>query len=258
MNHVSAEDAQRKGIISKMSKQVGLSGLDVDGFRPNPETYLSVASAAQEKIVYALEQARAAGIRPEDDLSIGLNAEEALIALGSARQWDELAEPHEPMLYEMGFIYLVALFDALIADSLQVFMGARPEVLKSGRQVSYEEVIGGIERGDLVSRLVTRELTELTYKPLRAQIAFLEDKLGVEMSASGVATDDLVEIRARRNLFVHNNGVVNEIYREAAPSTKSTIGRRLSIDDGYFTETSDKLGRASQHLVQRLIEKLPA
>lgn len=48
--------------------------------------------------------------------------------------------------------------------------------------------------------------------------------------------DDLVEYHARRNLYVHNGGVVNSRYLEAVRDIQTAVGDRLEITSEYWTE----------------------
>ena len=111
------------------------------------------------------------------------------------------------MLREMAFIYAFALFDAFLADAHYVFLLARPEALKSGRQMTHEQIIERIVEDDLIESLARREVDDLAYKSVAGQFSYYKEKIGLRLSKSGVDVKELVEMRARRNLFVHNGGV---------------------------------------------------
>lgn len=160
------------------------------------------------------------------------------------------------MLYEMAFMYLVSIFDAFLQDLFTTALIARPETLRSRKQITYEKVLELQRRGNLIAYLAEREMMEVGYRPINEQLEFYAQKFGVQLTDSGVRLGDLNEMFARRNLLAHNNGYVNTIYRERAPRSRLMIGKRLSVSDNYWKRSRQLLDTVATYAAKRLTEKL--
>jgi hypothetical protein len=84
---------------------------------------------------------------------------------------------------------------------------------------------------------VTRELNELNYKRVREWFAYLDDMVKIECPTAD-EIDRLAEIKATRDVFVHNRGVVSPIYLEKAGAKhRAKSGDRLDIPEHYHRES---------------------
>lgn len=73
-------------------------------------------------------------------------------------------------------------------------------------------------------------------------IKFSRDRLGLSCSYVETDLNTLVEIYQRRNLVVHNNGVVNSLYMSNVSQeyrNRVRIGQRLRVDEDYFSTACD-------------------
>lgn len=158
--------------------------------------------------------------------------------------------------HRMSFVYLVALFDAFLSDAFSAVAKARPGILKSSKkQISYERVLEFGSIGALIEFIVTRELNELSYKSIGDQAEYYKDRFGVSLGDSGIAIAALVELRATRNLLVHNNGIVNQIFIELVPETTLNIGDAVKIDASYLEIAMKNLAIVAEFATRRLIDK---
>ena len=195
---------------------------------------------------------------PESELvQVELSLEQLEVV---ADLWDRhvaLIEARYPtMLLEMALIYLMALFDAFVADSYTAVLVARPEKLKSKKQLSYEVALSFEDRESMIRHMASREINEIGYKSLRDQIAYYEDHFDVDLRHSDeFSVEQLVEISARRNLLVHNNGVVNGIYVTLVPGTTTRLGERINSDDSYWEDACAVIDSAAAETRRLLLEK---
>lgn len=192
------------------------------------------------------------GATPEPIMLSAKDTDTIIEALELARSY---AGTYPELTARMSFVYLVALFDAYLFDVFYEVILHRPEVLKSGKQLSYEKALDFPSREALVEFLAKRELHELSYKSLREQVKYYEDRFGVSFEESGPSTDLLIHFRATRNLLVHNNGVVNHIYLEQLPSSRAKLGASVKVTFDYFSMAVGALGRVSDYLAATLIHK---
>lgn len=170
----------------------------------------------------------------------------------------KIIERYPSMLLNMAFIYFVALFDALTSDGLRQVLAARPEMMKSGRQISVEDAITHQLTGGLIDYLAGREVTALSYMSFREQTEHYRRRFGIQIVPAEVELANLVELFARRNVLVHNNGVANHAYLALAPNTEGSLGDRLDVDMAYWRAGHDALRRTGIHLCKQFQTKLVA
>jgi hypothetical protein len=182
----------------------------------------------------------------EDEFDILISAMEHRIGL---------LQSYPGLLYRMAFIYLVALFDAFLADVFQLVLVARPQALRSKKQLTYEKILEFSSHEDLVRYLVQRELHELAYQSIRDQFSYYESRFNVSLAKSGVPIEVLTEIRAARNVLVHNNGIVNHIYLELVHEAKYNLNDQLVISLEYWKQAEESLKTVAAHVHGSLRDK---
>ena len=113
---------------------------------------------------------------------------------------------------EMALVYLVSRLEAFLKDYLQAVLLQDPRRLRSGTQLTYEDALRFPSMPALRRALAEREAEALGYKSIDEVEKTLNRKFGVCLS-DFQNWQAVREIVYRRNLLVHNRGVVNEIYR---------------------------------------------
>lgn len=189
---------------------------------------------------------------------IELSAEEKLSFVTAMRAYAESIERYPHMLLNMGFIYLVALFDAFITDIFTSFLLSRPEAMKpSGKQLGYERIIDLMSEGadSLLSFMAQSEIHSLSYASIADQAKYYKSRFKIDLSHSGVGIDVLTEIWARRNLLVHNNGVVNKLYLDAVRSSPFREGEVLNVGHGYWEESRRHLDGVATFVHKAVLDK---
>lgn len=161
-------------------------------------------------------------------------------------------EHYPAMLGEMALISLFAIFDALLSDLLTTIFRARPEILRSGKQLAAETILSATSLDDLVEELISREVEDWR-QSFRDQIAQLDRRFGLCLSDSESEIAVLSEAHARRHLFVHRGGVVDARYIEAVPDSALSKGMRLEADVEYWRTAS----KAMRTVGSRLAVELP-
>jgi hypothetical protein len=197
-------------------------------------------------------------VQPEPDETVKIELDdEEMSTLVEVMNWQvQLSDRYPNMLLEMGFIYLVALFDAYLLDVFCAVLTNRPETLKSSKkQLSYDRIIDLQASNALIPYLAQREMNEVGYKSIAEQAEYYESRFNIKIADSGVALDDLAEIRATRNLLVHNNGIVNSIYLDAVRNPKYSLGERVTTDLGYWNNCYKKQMQVAKFIRGTILNK---
>lgn len=89
------------------------------------------------------------------------------------------------------------------------------------------------DKETLIENIIKQRLSGLFYASPQKQLEYLKSALDIEPD------EDLwgkwMEIKARRDLIVHNNGIVNQIYLNKASSfSLCSLGDEALIDENYF------------------------
>jgi hypothetical protein len=199
-----------------------------------------------------------------------LNSPEALAADKIARQaiqdgysrndvlineLKKLRASYPDLLHEMSFIYRVALWDALLPDVLKAVLLSRPEMLRSKKTLTHEEILGHADMASLTETMANKELMKLGYQSVADQRKWIQDHLGIDLFQNQAECNEVVEINARRNLLTHANGIVNELYVQAVTSTPLILGKRVEISTPYWRRADELLFNVAERLLVSIGDK---
>jgi hypothetical protein len=143
------------------------------------------------------------------------------------------------------FLHFVSLFEEFFFEFLRFWLVAYPGSL-SKKQVEMSTVLKAPDKSAVVFHVVDKELNELKYERVSDWFAYLE-----RLTRLGCPTADeierLVEIKASRDILVHNRGIANTTYVAKAGSwARGGVGELLEISEQYHRaswETIDKVVR---------------
>ncbi len=148
------------------------------------------------------------------------------------------------MLMPMALVYLVAIWDAFITDTSRCILRIHPQLISecvTNIQLSKSDVWNLGTNQDIREYLIELEVRKLT-EERKKLIDTFRDYWGIDFQRSLVNLKDIVEIRARRDVWVHNSGIVNEQYeRLVGDETVFEKGQIAEITNEYFEESLVKL-----------------
>jgi hypothetical protein len=158
-----------------------------------------------------------------------------------------------------GFVLLMTAFDAAVFDLTRIaFRGKFFELVGIfGKQdkVALEEIAEAGDFETLRDQIVEEQLKKRYVKDLLG----LFQAIGIEVvdEKCGDRPAQLIELVQRRNLHVHNRGIVDERYLETDPKTGKAkwnlfdlkLGQLACIDRAYF----DNAVRLCANCVERLV-----
>jgi len=144
------------------------------------------------------------------------------------------------ILYEGSLISLVIYFETLITDILKEVYMKSGDGLIENHSLTFREIkeLGGIE--DAINYLTEKEIMGLMYKGFEEWCKYLKNKLNLDLDYLGKTQDDIIEIINRRNLYVHNRGIVNKTYLSRVSSKYNEcteLGEKLIIDEKYIEDS---------------------
>jgi hypothetical protein len=147
------------------------------------------------------------------------------------------------------FQHFVSLFEDFVFELLRYWLAAYPASL-SKKQVGMGAILKAPDKSAIVLTVVDKELNELKYERLADWFAYLE-----RLTNLGCPTVDeienLAEIKASRDILVHNNGFANTTY-------VSKAGTRARFMDGEKLDIPEQYHRASWETISKVIRDISA
>ncbi len=142
----------------------------------------------------------------------------------------------------LGYSYLESFLTDLMANVLR----NRPAMLPKNRKIDYSEILDSHDKGDLIDKLIKRELHDLLYKSMSGIITELRSRYNFTVTEE--EKHRLVEGSLIRNCIMHNS---------------SCADSRLASYDGYregeefelSTEDIHSFGLMLRKLVRRMYEE---
>ena len=155
-------------------------------------------------------------------------------------------------LVESVFVHVVSLFEDFLFGLMRLWLIAHPAGIpnKEEKTVQFSAIIEAEDRDAIILGVIDRELGTLKYKRPAAWFRYLNDRVRL----GGPSAEDigrLAEMKASRDVIVHNRGSVNAIYHD-----KSGEHARHAIGD--FIEIPAPYLRDRWSLVLKVVEEMTA
>ena len=147
-------------------------------------------------------------------------------------------------LQRSSLISLVSLVESFLSQLLHMFFQKHPSALNAKeKQFTFEELSNFSTLDDARSYLVSWKIENLLRGSYEDWIEYFKTQVKLELIVTTRHHDRLVEIFQRRNLFVHNDGVVNKIYiaKVAKSITKhDMLNNKLGVSKNYLFSAIDR------------------
>lgn len=152
------------------------------------------------------------------------------------------------ILYRSALMSLVVSLESMIADLFRQSFNKWPERVTKNKSLTFEEIssIGSFEEARIY--IIEKEIESIMYKSFTDWCSLLKKDLSLKMDYLDSYLDELIEVIIRRNIFVHNRGIVNQIYLNKVSEKYKQgieIGDKLTVDRRYINnaiKTVEKCG----------------
>ncbi len=134
----------------------------------------------------------------------------------------------------LGLSHLVTIYEGYLADIVQEILLSHLDILKSGKQLTAEEVLTLGGRKQVVNYLVEKEVDELPHSPFQKVVKYFDDKFNINLNTSVAPPEKITEILATRNIHVHNRGIVNRHFQDLVKGSTLRLGTYKCITKEYL------------------------
>ncbi len=125
----------------------------------------------------------------------------------------------------------VSVTEAFLADVVRLWIAAYPFHLKG--QVDVQLIVNAPDKAAIVQSLVDQYVGSLAYKSPRDWFRQLNTVVALGTPPEPTI-DAFAELKATRDVFVHNRGMANETYlRKAGVLARAIDGQPLDLPDPY-------------------------
>ncbi len=173
-------------------------------------------------------------------------------------------------LAEAVFQHYVSLFEDYTFGLIGIWLMAYPKGIvglddddgddrpkRSDRTVPLSFIVDSPDRDSILRAVVDRELDRLKYRRVAAWFDYLEKRAHLGTPSAG-QIERLTEMKASRDILVHNRGIVNSTYlSKAGTRARHAEGDRLEITGPYLRECWELIAEIVGETSESAIAKIP-
>lgn len=162
------------------------------------------------------------------------------------------------ILYRSALMSLVVYFEGMVSDVFKFLINKNPDSITNSKQLTFKEIkeLGSMESA--VEYLIEREIESITRGDYNDWCTQLKNKFKLNLKNIDEHKNTIIEIIKRRNLFVHNNGYVNNIYIKSVDESlikEIKKGDVLEVDINYIKEAIKILKKVGNDILIELLKK---
>ncbi len=149
-------------------------------------------------------------------------------------------------------IQLVTLVETMLGDVVRTVIARYPQKLGGKRSLPVQAVLEATSIEEVHLRATDALLNELSYKSPTDFAEAIQPLISVNLMECP-AFHKYVEVKATRDIFVHNGGVANDVYiRKAGSHARAKTGVSLPADITYFLESYENCLQITEWLEEEL------
>jgi hypothetical protein len=157
--------------------------------------------------------------------------------------------PEGKMLMRILFSSCADTFETFMSDLLYEIYLAKPETLKSNAQVTVKEVLDCSDIQEFISRHAKSKLKKLQRGSVKGFIA--DNKQITSLGVFDTRQEEIERILQIRHLYAHQNGLVDDKFREYFPTANLNDEYRMTLDEfltrfEYLAQAIDAVDEAAR------------
>lgn len=152
---------------------------------------------------------------------------------------------HNKLLLRTSLISLISTIEWMFSQIIHYYYDKYPEaagILNQNLTLSQLKTFNNFK--DAEKYLIDLKIESILRGNFESWIKILKEEFKLGLGYLDKNYDDIIEIFQRRNLYVHNGGIVNSIYISKVNKQKNTeikVGDMLEIDKEYLEKSIDLL-----------------
>ena len=159
-------------------------------------------------------------------------------------------------MYENFIVTAVSQFESYLFEVFRIVISAYPKKLalnikgvETAREIPLNLLLNANSLSEVIAQIIEQRLNQVSYASPKEYLEYLGSIVGADITDPIFL--DYIEIKATRDLLIHNSGVINDIYlAKAGDKKRGEIGQAVTIDTNYFDLCMATLKRLSG-IIQR-------
>ena len=147
-------------------------------------------------------------------------------------------------MYDNLLISIMIKFENIISDIFRNIISKYTEVYLNNKNVKYTDILKSNSIEEMKEILIDEEVEIIMRQNIFDWIKILKDKHGVSIDINNLYFKEFIEAYYRRNILVHNNGIINNDYIIGLKKVELEVrdsykGRKVRIDTDYILKVID-------------------
>ncbi len=171
-----------------------------------------------------------------------------------------LASAHSTELYKALVVYMVSLVEPVLMEMVRLTLLYDKRRVKTkpkgcDGKLDYDIVIDCADYSQVLDRIVSKYIETLEYSKPSDQLEYIKKLLSIEIDED--LWNSWVEIKASRDLIVHNNCIINKVYLDkAGDRARGDAGKIIKVDEAYFEYVIITAKRLVGKIIARVLRNL--
>lgn len=172
---------------------------------------------------------------------VGLRPDNTLINTTREYTKQELVERYQLLALDKlpidGILKLVTLMETLLNDILRRILIEYPNKIPNKRKIDVEKALNASSLEEIKLYIVDNILNDIAYKSPKDYADEFNKYVGVNLLENPIF-HKYIELKATRDIHIHNNGIANEIYRaKAGVMARINTDTFLPVTVQYFLQS---------------------
>jgi len=158
-------------------------------------------------------------------------------------------------LFSQALIPAVAVTEGYLAHMLRLVLRAFPKKIGvSEKKVDLAVILEAEDLDNLLDAIILKQINSAFYASPSKYFEYIESVLSISIPASHKAAYS--EVKATRDIYVHNGGIVNQLYlQKAGGLARAGDGDPLPLDEEYFSKAITCMKGVVKSVYQGLLKK---
>jgi len=153
----------------------------------------------------------------------------------------------------MSLAYLVTELESYLKGVLKTSFEKKPMLLATCKKsINYEELTKYSSIEDVREDIIEKEIYAILYRDIEEISRYFEQKFNIKLSEL-TDWETFKEVFYRRNIIVHNSGIVNNIYR--LKTGYKAKKKSLEVSYSYLNKSIQVFDEFAQNLAEQLYQK---
>ncbi len=151
-----------------------------------------------------------------------------------------------------GLFQIVTIIETLLGDVVRTVISRYPQKLGMKRTIALQSVLEAKTLDEIHLKATDLLLNELSYKSPSEFAECLDSLLSIKLLECP-AFHKYIEVKATRDIYIHNRGIANGVYAKKTGShARAKTGQSLPVDIPYFLESYEACLQLTEWLESEL------